>query len=283
MAQTPEVYYSNEDNFGKYQYVPLSEVVNRIYLEGQDDSSIIKGTKRSLLLALAKDGVRDLTTDVANDLLSFEVTVPDSLVWPLPQDYVKYDKISLVERNPTTGSFNLYELDIDNKMHISIGYLQDDEADILFDEDGGILEADSSNAIAHPYIRPTNSSHHNGNSPTKDTSKFSKYGTFAIDERRGIIVFSSDLADKEVVIEYVSDGLQAELSNSTVYLHKNLKIPLEDYIYYQRLSRIKNVADSRIERARRKYRTSRHKAVLDRSDISMKRISKVMESTNKFM
>jgi len=283
MSQTPEVYYSNEDNFGKYQYVPLSEVVNRIYLEGQNDASIIKGVKRSLILALAKDGLRELTSDVANDVLSFEVTVPDSLVWPLPQDYMQYDKISLVKRDALTGSFNLYELDIDHKMHIATGYLQDDKADILFDQDGGILEADSSNAIAHPYNRPINTSSHDGNNPTKDTSKYSKYGTYDIDSRRGIIVFSSDLADKEVVIDYVSDGLQAELSDSTVYLHKHLKKPLEDYIYYERLARVNGVSSNRIESARRKYRSSRHKAVLALSDISMTRISKTMESTNKIM
>lgn len=281
--QTPLEYYDDEDNFGKYQYIPLSEIVNKIYHESQDDLSIIKGIKRSSVLSLAKDCLRDLNMDVATEELSFEITVPDSLVWPLPQNYVSLEKISLVLRDASTGSFNLYDLDKNYKMNISTGYLQDNDAEILFDNDGGILEADSSNAIAHPYNISDSGSCHLGNNPTKDTSQNIVNGCYSIDERRGIIVFSSNLADKEVVIKYNSDGLEDELSGGVIYVHKHLRKALKDYVYYERLSIIIGVSGLDIRNAKNKYLSTRHKAVMARSDFDLMRISKAVDTANKFM
>lgn len=281
MTQTPFEYYENEENYGKYQYVTLSEIVNNIMLKAQIDDSIIKNMKRSSVLAIAKDGIRDLTQNASSEDLGIEITVPDNLVWPLPQDYVHYSGIYVVKRNTVTGSFNLYELDIDYNIHTSIGYLQDHNADILFDSEGGILEADSSNAINHPYHREQVSSSYKGNNPTKDTSKYSKHGLFTINKQRGVIVFSSDLADKEIVIKYKSDGLQNDLSGKDSYVHKDLKVPIQDYIIWQYLSIKDNVSQSRINSARNKYLASRHQSVISQSDFNMHRILKHADSTTK--
>lgn len=280
--QTPFTYYSDEDLYGKYQYVSMSEIVNAMVLETQDDDSFLKGTSRAKILYHAKQGLRTLSMDVSNDVLAFEITVPDSLVWPLPQDYVNYVRISVVRFDSVIGSYRLFPLDINYKMHVAIGYLQDNDAELLFDGNGYILEADSSNAIAHPYKRYlVSQSTYLGNNPTKDTSKFSKYGEFAIDERRGVIVFSSEFADKEVVIEYVSDGLQNEMWETEVTVHKYLKVALEDYIYSECISRKRNVPNNEKYRANKKYKSSRHKAVLARSDFDMMRILKHSDSATK--
>jgi hypothetical protein len=50
-------------------------------------------------------------------------------------------------------------------------------------------------------------------------------------------MFSSDLADKNVVIEYVSDGLQNELWEQSITVHKYLRKALEDHIYYECIAR----------------------------------------------
>lgn len=287
--QTPYQYYDydnefgGDDNYGKYQYVSLSEIINAMVLETQENDSYLKGTKRSKIIYHAKQGIRELNREVDTEERAFEITVPDSLVWPLPQDYVSYLGIYAVKRNNSTGSFNLYELDVDYNIHTAIGYLQDSDAAILFDEDGNILEADSSNAIAHAYNREQISQSYLGGNPTKDTSKYSKHGLFTINEQRGIIVFSSDLADREVVIKYKSDGLHAELSGSTIYIHKNLKKALEDYIYSECISRNRNVPDAEKYRANNKYKSSRHKAVLARSDFNMSSILKHSDSATKLM
>jgi hypothetical protein len=41
-------------------------------------------------------------------------------------------------------------------------------------------------------------------------------------ERRGKMLFSSELAEREIVVQYVSDGLQAELTESEITVHKDI-------------------------------------------------------------
>jgi hypothetical protein len=77
MAQTPEVYYLDDDLYGKYQYVALSQIVLDLEQSAQEDGNFLSGTKRSKILKSAKQALRDLTETVANDELSFEITVPD--------------------------------------------------------------------------------------------------------------------------------------------------------------------------------------------------------------
>ena len=279
--QTPESYYSDEDLYGGYQYIPLGQIINAMVLEATDDDSYLKGTKRSKIIYHAKQGVRNLSQDVANDVLAFEITVPDSLVWALPQDYVNYVRVSVVVHDTVTGSYRLEPLDINYNIHAAIGYLQDDVADLLFDEDGYILQADSLNAVAKPYKRYSISTNHTGNQPTLDTSRISRYGEFTIDERRGLFMFSSNLADEEIVIEYVSDGLSNELWETTVTVHKYLKEALEDYIYNECISRKRNVPNNEKYRANQKWKASRHRAVLKRADFDLLRIEKIMNSATK--
>ena len=281
MGQTNQEYYDNEDLHGKYQYVPLSQIISRKELDTQTDGHLLSGVKRSILLAFAKEGLRELNFDIVNEQLSFEVTVPNSLVWTLPQDYVDDINIFIIQRDTNTGNYELYPLDENPNMSTAIGYLQDNEAELLYDHEGDILEADSFNAIAKPFGHNENSTSRYGNQPTKDTSKYSKYGGFVVDKRRGVIVFTSNIADKEVVIRYKSDGLQAQLDDGEVYLHKHLAKPLLDYIFSEILIGMKGVSESRIRTARTRFLTSRHQAVLNMSGISLMKISKAMNVSTK--
>lgn len=278
IQQTPEEYYSNEDNHGKYQYISLSEIINEIVLESKEDDHYLKNTKRTTILLHAKQGIRELNRSVANDILAFEITVPDNLYFPLPQDYVNWVRISVVV-NENSG-FYLRPLNINYKIHTAIGYLQDNKAEILFDHNGQILMADSLNSIAQPYKKYSFNSC--PNKPYLDTSKLSKNGEFAIDNRRGFISFSSDLADKEVVIEYVSDGLQSELYEEDITIHKYLKQPLKDYIYYHCIAYKMNVPYNEKQRALNKYKSSRHQSAIAMSDLDIKRISRAIKSKTIF-
>lgn len=279
--QLPVDYYDDQDNYGQYQYVSLDEIVNAMMLETQEEDSFLKNTKRSKILYHAKEGVRNFSRDTANKVKGFEITVPESLVWPLPQDYVNYADISVVVKDEITGSYRLKPLDINYNIHSSIGYLQDNQGDILFDMDGNILEADSLNAIAHPYKSYQFMPGCFGGNPLVDTSKFSKNGEFTIDQEQ--IMFSSNLSDKEVVIRYVSDGLEGELWAEKVTVHKYLKEALEDYIYYECICRKRNVPMNEKQRANGKYKAAKHKAKMAMADFDMLLISRVMRTAQKLL
>lgn len=263
-------YIDNKDGHGAYQYVPLSKVINDMVTESLDDDSYLKNTPRFRFIQYAKEGIRNLNQEAANDILAFEITVPDNLVVVVPKDYVNWVRISLVTRDPITNGFMLQPLNENRNINTAIGYLQDHKGDLLFDNNGMILTSDSSNTYAHPYKRYKVSDLGScGQGKYLDTSKVSKYGEFAIDERKGKILFSSDLMDKEVVIEYISDGLQAELNEEEITIHKDLKETLQNWIYYACIERRRNVPANEKERALLRYKTTLHKAKLDRLNIKL--------------
>lgn len=195
--------------------------------------------------------------------------------WVLPQDYVNYVRISVVVTDKNTGSLRLYPLDVNRNINIATGYLQDDAGELLFDDAGQILTADSSNGYARPYKRYAFSSEYQ---PTLDTSKLSKFGEFVIDEKRGTILFSSDLSEQEVVIEYVSDGLQAELSEDEITIHKYLRDTVENWIYFSCIERKRNIPANEKQRALLRYKTTLHQAKLARADFNLLQISRVLRS-----
>jgi hypothetical protein len=275
LPQTPEQYYSNEDNFGSYQYTNLKDIIDSMLLEAQDDDSFLKNTPRSKLIRHAKQAIREVTRQVANDVIAIEVTVPGSLCWPMPQDYVNYARVSVVEYDSVTGSLRLQPLDVNYKINTAIGYLQDNNADIIFDEDGLIITADSSNGYAKPYKKYNFSTEYQ---PTLNTSKLSQFGEFTPDERRGMFLFSSDLSDREIVIEYVSDGLQAGFLDEEITVHKYLRDTIENWVYFSCIERRRNVPQNEKDRALRRYKTTLHQAKMALANFDLLRIARTLRA-----
>lgn len=272
MPQSPETYYENEDLYGGYQYVSLKTILDGLLLEVEsDEDHYLKNINRSLLIRYAKDALREVNKQAANDNKGFSITVPTSLTWPLPQDFIKFIRISVNLLDKQTRSYRLYKLDVNRDMNMTPDYLQGEQGELLFDEDGNILEADGINVIGTPYKRYKFCQN-------VDSFKLSQWGEFNYDRR--IISFSSDLSDKEVVIEYVSDGLQADLSESEITVHKYLRKTIEDYIYYLGIRRKRTVSQGEKESARRTYRTTLHEAKMAMSDFDFRQIAKAVRGGN---
>ena len=273
--QEQKEYYDDENLHGGYQFTSLKTIVDNMLLEAEDDDSYIKNVKRSRIINYAKQAIRTVNRQAANDVLAIEVTVPTHLSWVLPQDYVNYVRISVVIQDTSDGSFKLYPLDVNRNISVATGYLQDNNAELLFDSNGNILTAYSSNGYAKPFKTYAFSDEYQ---PTLNTSKLSKYGEFTIDERRGTILFSSDLSDREVVIEYTSDGLQAELLEEEITVHKYLRETIENWIYFSCIERKKNIPANEKQRALQRYRTTLHQAKIARADLNLLQISRVLRS-----
>lgn len=273
MAQTPFQYYNDEASLGQYQYATLKDVIDSMLLEAQDDDSYLKNVSRTKIIRHAKQAIREVTRQAANDVLAIEVTVPLSLSWPMPQDYVNYSRVSVVVTDPSSNSLRLEPLDVNYKMNTAIGLLQDSNADLIFDEDGLVITADASNGYAKPY---KTYSFGGGYQPTLDTSKLSKNGEFVPDERRGLFLFSSNLSDKEVVIEYVSDGLQADLSEDEITIHKYLRDTVENWVYFSCIERKRNVPSSEKQRALQRYKTTLHQSKMALANFDLLRIARTM-------
>jgi len=277
---TPFDYHSDEANHGNYQFVPLKEVVDDLLFTFNSNGHYLEHTRRTSILYHAKECLRKYNKAVKNDPLAIEMTVPENLVIAMPHNYVDWLRLSVVVTDEATGSYRLKPLDINTNMNIAIGYLQDHNAEILFDQAGGILQADATSVYAQPYKKYefcTETSQ-----KFKDTSKLSKYGEFAIDQKRGKIVFSSDLYDKEIVLEYISDGLEFDTyGEETIKVHKKVVEMVKDWVYLECVNPKRDVPANEKERARRRFQTTRHQVVLDRADLNMLEIARVMQSSSK--
>lgn len=280
MATTPHAYHDNEDNHGGYQYDSLKTIVDSFMLRMQDDDHILKNTKRYLILAYAKEAISNLNKELKHGDLTMEITVPDSLYFPLPHDFLKYRRVSVVVTDENTNSLRLQPLDVNSNINTADGYLQDHDAEILFDEDGYILLADSSNAYNKPYKKYEFVSCYSN--PNLDTTKLSKWGEFKIDKKNGKIVFSSDLADKEIVMEYISDGLSPDTYNEgDIKINKFLSQPVKDWIFFAGVEHKKHISQSEKNRALLRYKTSLHKAKIDLADLNLLAIGKAMRISSR--
>lgn len=248
MIQTADTYYSSEDNYGKYQYCSLKDIINELLGDTIDPDHHLSNTKRSTLVMKAKNGIRVLSREIKKTVLAMEVTISPKLYIPLPQNYMDWVRVSVVQPD-----YRLKALKINYEMPTAVGYLQDHDYDLLFDSNGEILSADSSNLFNKPYKKQY--------SFCKDGGQ---YGEFVIDERRGVIGFSSDLVDKEVVIEYISDGIDmANLKEEEITIHKNIKDALLKLVYKECIIGRRTVPQNEKYRATQEYKAALHTAKKD--------------------
>jgi len=281
--ETPEEYYDNEASHGSYQFVPLKEVIDGLLTEAKlDPDNYLKNTNRALIIYHAKNGIKELTKSTAKATLKIEMTVGANSCIVMPQDYVDYVRISVVVVDHS-GARRLEVLDINKNINTATGYLQDNKCEILFDNDGNILTADASNAYNIPYQKYEFCSSINGNAML-DTSKLCAYGEFSIDENNGKIIFSSNLIDKEVVVEYESDGLQWEsFGEGDIKVHKYIEQALKDWTYYACIEKRVTVSNNEKDRALRRYKTTKHIAKKNRAGLDLNEISRQMRIKTKHL
>lgn len=281
--ETAQQYHNNEASHGSYQFVTLKEVIDGLLTNKLEDDSYLKNTNRALLIYHGKMGLKELTKSVSKITLAIEMTVGDNSCIVMPQDFVDYRRISVVAVDELNGSRHLQVLDVNNNINTADGYLQDNNAQILFDNNGGILKADASNAYNIAYTAYNILPNRNTGSSV-DTSKFTKNGEFKIDENKGKIVFSSNLINKEVVIEYLSDGLQwEEFNEGEIKVHKYIEQCLKDWIYYSCIEGRITVPQNEKRRALDRYKTTKHEARKSNTALDLNEVLRQMRTKSKLL
>lgn len=283
--ETAEQYYSDPALHGHYQFTTLKDIIDEMVAEGIDQDSYIKNTNRSLIILHAKNGIKEMSKETAASVLSIEMTVGELSYIVLPQNFVSWVSVSVVVIDPNNGKRYLKPLDENNSINTAIGYLQDDNADPLFDDDGGILTADASNAYNMPYrsYEFIGSSCDGGNA-FFDTSVLTEHGEFKVDKENGKLVLSDNIVNREIVLEYLSDGLQLEhLGESQIKVHKYIEQAVKDFAYHGCIAKRQQVPYNEKARARMAFRTSRWKAKKDLAGLDLRKISRIMRSKSKWL
>ena len=207
---------------GDYRYISLQNIVNNYMIAYVGDGKLIPTVKRTDVLFHAKRGIQEFSYDITRIEKIQEVEVSDSLSIPMPQDYVNYVQLSVID-----------DSGIEHLLHParytsvpSEAILQDNQGDYLFDDDDSVL---TSKPVTQDRFSKLDINDLTGGSSSEDIEYNSesvgeriagmgkrygldpqfaqKNGVFAIDELNGKFTFSSNLVDKIITIKYISDGM----------------------------------------------------------------------------
>lgn len=248
----PINYHQNEDNWGSYQYISLSQLVNNFMLEQIGDDRLLSNVKRYNVLQHFKRGIQEFNYDTLKEVKVVELELNDALLLTLPHDYVSYVRVSVVGQDGL-----LRPLSKDSRTLIGTAYLQDHEYNILFDQNGYPLEANETETFKR-YTSRTISDNSGCISVDIQGPNYglnpdlNGNGYFNIDKRRGVMSFSSNIGGKVIVLEYVSDGLEYN-NGDDVMIHKLAEQALYSYVKYALLNNKYGVQEYIINRAKKDY------------------------------
>ncbi len=295
-------YYTNnggapEDaNWGSYQYISLQDVVNNFMLMYQGNNELINNINRYQVLFFAKRGIQELNYDAMKEIKILQLDVGSTLRFVLPSDYVNWVRISQFKNGV------LFPLSENIQTNWSSAYLQDNNSNILFDQDGNALspqdsEVDLSKGTSGIYLNDR-SIFNNQPGTCVDGCWYFEYAigarfglntetanvnpTFKIDKQHGVINFSSLGAHSSIVLEYVSDGMEGG-DDSKISVNKLF----EDYIYafikYSLLNNKLGAQEYVVNRARKDRASLLRNAKIRLSNIHPGRLLMNLRGQNKLI
>jgi hypothetical protein len=266
-------YYENngnspqDANWGSYQYVSLFDIVNNFMLMYAGNHSLINNEERYKVLFHAKRAVQELNYDAFKEIKVLELSVCDELRFVLPPDYVNWVRISLYKDGYLRPlSENIQTLS-------SNAYLQDNDCNILFDQDGNILRPQNSTIDLDRirgtkksiYLNPGNQFDNQEGWCCDGTWYFdyaigARFGlntetanfnpTFNVNQKAGVINFSSHMSGELCILEYISDGMEGG-DNSLISVNKLFEKYVYAYIQAEILSSKLGVQEYVVMRARK--------------------------------
>lgn len=287
---TPRDYYDGK-NKGYYQFVKMSDIISNFMVSYVGDDKIIKNTRRTEVAYHAQRTLQELSYDTIDNVKAIEVEVPPSLSIPIPHDFVSYVRLTAVDE----AGFErpLKPADVTSA---PTPVLQDDKYNYLYDNNENLLIATESEAIKR---FKNNKSGENklqdaseltfleegygynvdyGKRYGIDPQKATKNELFVIDQRRGVISFSSGVKGKILILKYVSDGLNIDDDSK---VHKFAEEAMYKSIALAIMSAKANIPEYQINRLKKEKKAAMRSAKLRLANINMEDLTQVMRGKSK--
>ena len=284
-----------EQNYGSYGYTSLDDIINSFMAIYVGEHKLIADVKRTDVIFHAKRGLQEFSYDTLKSIKSQELTIPPSLSVVIPQDYVNYVGMSYIDafgvKHPIYPANNLtsspYEAPI-----------QDDAGDLTQDNFGDNLEGSS---ITNERWANANANLLSGNITAEDYWSYGgwltgnpflgqRYGNdpqyaqrngwFNMNERDGVISFSSNLNGVLIILEYISDGLAYELDSR---IPKMAEEALYAHILHAILSGRVNQPEYVVRRLKQERSAKLRNAKIRLSNIKLSEIVQVMRGKSKWI
>ncbi len=295
-------YYTNDGvtptdlNWGSYQYISLTDIVNNFLLMYDGNHSLINNEERYKILFHAKRGIQELNYDAFKEINSLQLTVYSDLRFVLPSDYVNWVRVSLFKNN------TIRPLVENIQVQSALSYVQSATATFTYDADdnantqtSALDTARTDGSLNSIYLNQANLDQDNNppyNEDYYDTFIGARYGlntetaninpTFTIDKKAGVINFNSTMANEQCILEYISDGMEGG-DDSQVTLNKLFEDYIYAYIKYAVLNSKFGVQEYIINRARKDKSALLRNAKIRLSNIHPGRLLMNMRGENKWL
>jgi len=284
-----------ESNYGSYEYISLTDIVNNFIVAYVGMDKLIPRVKRSDVIFHAKRGLQEFSYDTLKSIKSQELTVPPSLGVPIPQDYVNYVRCSWIDDsgvqhviypvNNITDSPT--ELPIQDAKGIPTqnGFSENNlaaqsETETRWNEDDtnnltGQYENNQTNVYDWTWWK-LNYGQRYGLEPQYSQ----KNGWFQINERTGKFTFSSNIVNKLIVLEYISDGLAYDMDSK---VPKMAEDALYAHINHSILASRANTQEYIVQRYKRERSAKLRNAKIRLSNLKIDEIIQVFRGKSKLI
>ena len=295
-STTQDKAYGNtvEENYGSYSYISIDDIINNFLVAYVGVGKLIQSVRRTDVIFHAKRGLQEFSYDTLRSIKSQELTVPISLSIPIPQDYVNYT--------------NVYWIDSQGVKHIitPVNNLTGSPYTVPVQDAKGVPTQDNfNNNIQGSTIieeRWNNNDLKNRNINVDDTVLASFYynydiqnigygqlygsdpqysnvnGYFQLNERENKISFSSDLVDKIILFEYISDGLAVDLDTRVPKLAEEA---MYAHILHAILASRINQSEYIVQRLKRERTAKLRNAKIRLSNLKLNELVQVMRGKSK--
>jgi hypothetical protein len=288
-----------EDNYGGYAYTSLEDVITNFMIGYVGAGKLIPSAKTTDVMFFAKRGLQEFSYDTLKSIRSQELNIPANLSVPIPQDYVNYVNMSWIDSQgvkhiiyPTTLTSNPYNVPAQDNEGIAMqgnddqnlefssltetrwnsnnldeaNRAQSNETGLLLSEGLGYGSMTGNNLIGQRYgLQP-------------ETAQVN--GWFTINERSGKMSFSSDLADRLIILEYISDGLGYD---ADMKIPKLAEEALYAHISHAILSTRINQPEYVIQRLKRERSAKLRNAKIRLSNIKLNEFVQIARGKSKWI
>jgi len=286
-----------EENYGSYSYITLNNIVNNFMVAYVGTGKLISDVKRTDVIFHAKRSLQEFSYDTLKSIKSQELNVPQNLSVVIPQDYVNYVKISWIDhlgvKHPLypggTLTINPYENPVQDTSGVPVqdNFNSNIEGDSLTEK-----RWDSNNIINQlQNFYNVNNQMNDWNNYGIDNYGYGRHygldpqyaninGYFTINEREGKISFSSDLVNKLIVLEYVSDGLAYDMDTKVPKLAEEA---MYAYIIHAVISLRIGQPEYLVQRLKREKVAKLRNTKIRLSNIKLEEITQVLRGKSKWI
>jgi hypothetical protein len=286
-----------EDNYGGYQYIKLDDLIENFMIAYVGREKLISDIKRTDVIFHAKRGLQEFSYDTLKSIRSQELTIPTNLSVAIPQDYVNYVRLSWIDKygveRPLFPTNNLTTIPYytpvqDNKgIPTQDNFGENIEGTSITKErwESANIDILNNDFDLDDWAYFSNAYGYNGNWNVgqfygTDPQYANVNGYFTINEREGKIAFSSDLVDRIIVLEYISDGLGYTEDTKVPKLAEEA---MYAYILHAIMSTRINQPEYIIQRLKKEKRAKLRNAKIRLSNIKLPEFVQVMRGKSKWL